>query len=347
MGKGQKLRIVIITAIITILIAGVIAFFFFRYVDDRHKDVVSILYDRRVDAEVFSFSKDLEAGHVLTEDDITTIQYKEYFRASGMYLIMEGSYFTDTIKDSMHYHYIATTDRDGNIVDEHMIPFDGIDELVGRVIKINVTRFTPILDSLLIQEDVKSEDKELEVEELKEIFGLFQTEDGIYKVVLLPNGEMCFINENSAFGEYSKVSTGRYKIVDGEIYYSTNDFEKWFYGHGQESCLRIIDNNNLEYGLEESGSLKRYIRKMNSIVGNYYGDGSGISILEGGSFEFENDSGKYSGKYTEKNGVLSVTYERENDYLPKKFLVLDDSLIVYEVKQNAGVFYEGLKKHEN
>ena len=201
-------------------------------------------------------------------------------------------------------------------------------------------------ENLTTQEDVNiiSNEKD-ETKETKKsdsgFFGRFQSEDGVYKFVFLPNGEMCYINENSATGY--KVMPGTYYIEDNTIYYSTNRMMSWFGAGSQISIFRIVDNNTLEYGEEEYGSLRRYTRKQEKISGKYYSDDASITF-EGDSFKAEYDFGiPESGTFTINDRMLELKYT-SSDKENAKCLILDSDTIVLVTENNGETNYVAYMK---
>ena len=189
MGRRQT-KAAVFSAIITFVITALIAIIFMRNMDLKNKAAIAILQDRQANVEVFAFKRYIKADHILTADDISTIQFKDYYRAKGMFLSRKET--LPDKKEIVNYEkYVATSDRDGNVLYEQTVSYGGIGDLIGRVVKTNVSRNTPIVESLLYAEGEEKPAKDIRLQEINFVLlpSDLQKDDYIDIRIQYPTGE--------------------------------------------------------------------------------------------------------------------------------------------------------------
>ncbi|MBR3280385.1 MAG: hypothetical protein IKI57_00875 [Clostridia bacterium] len=203
MGR-RKAKTAIITFILTLLIVGAIAGFICWKLVSEKQMKIDELNLQKADGQVYAFSRDLKANTVITPDDITVIDIKSISKTSGMFLVATGNYIDDnglghslmTWKDSegnLHnyaIHYVASTDKYGNELKSFTDVL--IDEkIIGRMVKTNVAKNTPVLDSVLYVEDEEEPSKDIRIQEFNFLQIPSDVEEGDYIDVRItfPTGE--------------------------------------------------------------------------------------------------------------------------------------------------------------
>ena len=149
MRQKRTVRTIILTLIITLLLVGGVGFFFVNNIVKQKDARIVELEAQKADAKCYAFANDLREGSIITQYDLVPIDIKSISKTSGMYLTT-GKTWTDENGEIHQYatRYTSVVDADG-IIHESEIDVLLDQELVGRVVKSNVSKNTPILDSLL------------------------------------------------------------------------------------------------------------------------------------------------------------------------------------------------------
>lgn len=134
----QMKKKVIIAVLVTLILVAAVAFAIGYFVVNGKNQQIAELESKVVDTKCIAFSRDLKANTVITQSDLTEVDVKESYMASGTYVVENATEAK---------HYITFIDEDGNQKDgSEKIKRE---DLIGRVIKANVSKNTLLLDSLL------------------------------------------------------------------------------------------------------------------------------------------------------------------------------------------------------
>ena len=171
-------------------------------------------------------------------------------------------------------------------------------------------------------------------------YGMYTSADKVYKFVFLPNGEMCYINNNSS--NY-KVMPGTYYIKDNTLYYSTSQMIEWFEGGTQTSYFEIVDRNTLKY------NNTNYTRDIEEKLGGTYSTSDASLILNNnGSFELSSyGEENQKGNYVINNDILKLNNESEensDETFEITYLVLDKDTIVAQWQIDGKLYYRAYIK---
>ena len=162
MGR-RKAKTALITFIITFLIVGLAAgFVCFKLVSAKQAEIDE-LTKQKADAKCWAFARDIKAGTIITQNDIKLIDFKDIYKASGMYMEAKGAW-TDSNNVTHKYasRYINSKSLSGTDQKSNMLVIVDY-ELIGRKVKSNVSENTPVLDSLLYSKDgIDAKDVRLE-----------------------------------------------------------------------------------------------------------------------------------------------------------------------------------------
>jgi len=177
MGR-RKAKTAIITFILTLLIVGAIAgFVCWKLVTDKQTEI-DTLVKQKADGQVYAFARDLKANTVITPADITVIDIKSVAKTSGMYLVSNGNYTDDNgefhgntswvdskqVSHDYAIHYTAVTDKYG-VENKSFLDVLVDEDIIGRMVKSNVSKNTPILDSVMYAKDEDKPSKDIRVQE--------------------------------------------------------------------------------------------------------------------------------------------------------------------------------------
>lgn len=167
-------------------------------------------------------------------------------------------------------------------------------------------------------------------------YGVYTSVDKVYKFVFLPNGEMCYINNNSS--DY-KVMPGTYYIKDNKLYYSTSRMMELFGIGRQDSYFEIVDKNTLEYN--NTNYIRVTVKKLN---GTYSTDDSKLILDNNGNYELISYGEKnQKGKYVINNNILELNNESEeknDENFETTYLILDKDTIVAQWEIDGKLYYE-------
>lgn len=173
-----------------------------------------------------------------------------------------------------------------------------------------------------------------------DFYGVYISSDKIHKLVFLPNGEMCSINNDAS--EY-KVMPGTYYIEDDTLYYSTSQMLEWFEGRHYAFPFEIVDRNTLTY------NQTNYTRTIEeSLNGKYNSMDGSITFTDNGTFEINSTDGDFlKGNYVINNDLLELNYESEettSESLEITYLILDKDTIVAQWEIDGKLYYEAYIK---
>ena len=191
MGR-RKAKTALITFLITFLVVGLIAALICYKMVTTKQAQINQLLEERADVQCYAFSKDLLANTIITPDDITKIDYKSSSQTSGMYLVSGAGPWMDASGVPHEYatHYIKTVDSYGT---ENVSEMDVLvdDAIVGRMVKANVSKNTPVLDSNLYVRDEEQPAKDLRIQEFNfiQIPSDVNTGDFVDVRIQFPTGE--------------------------------------------------------------------------------------------------------------------------------------------------------------
>lgn len=142
----QMKKKIIIAIIVTLFLTAGIAFLISNSALKKKDEKIEQLQLRAADTTCIAFANDLEADSIITQDDLQEIDIKLTNIASGTYKVGEVDSDEDGVFGDL-VHYIEFVDENGETqVSE--LEFNKKD-LVGRVVKSNVSKNTLIMDSLL------------------------------------------------------------------------------------------------------------------------------------------------------------------------------------------------------
>lgn len=136
----QMKKKMIIAIIVTLLLTAGIAFAINHFIVKEKDERIAELETQVADTWCLGFAKDLKADSIITQDDLVAVEIKETTIASGSYQLKNK-------KDTKVTHRIFFTDSDGKKQDASYEMLK--EELIGRVIKANVSKNTLLSDSLL------------------------------------------------------------------------------------------------------------------------------------------------------------------------------------------------------
>lgn len=136
----QMRKKIIIAIIVTLLLTATVAFIASHLIIKGKDERIQELQAQAVDTKCLAFASDLEADSVITQADIIEVDIKLTSISSGTYKVINGN-------SASAMHYIAYEDENGNLQKSEITI--NREELVGRVIKSNVSKNTLIQDSLL------------------------------------------------------------------------------------------------------------------------------------------------------------------------------------------------------
>lgn len=139
----QMKKKMIIAIIITLLLTAGIAFAINHFIVKGKDEEIAKLQSQVADTWCLGFAKDLKADSIITQDDLIAVEVKATNLASGSYQLLSQDDINVT-------HKVFFTDAEGQLQDasEEMLKAN----LIGRVVKANVSQNTLILDSLLYPE---------------------------------------------------------------------------------------------------------------------------------------------------------------------------------------------------
>lgn len=171
-------------------------------------------------------------------------------------------------------------------------------------------------------------------------YGIYTSTDKVYKFVFLPNGEMCYINNNKS--DY-KVMPGTYYIKDNTLYYSTSRMIEWFEGSIQTSYFEIVDRNTLKY------NNTNYTRDAEEkLTGTYNTVDATLVLNNNGSFELSSyGEESQKGNYVINNDILKLNNESEENIdttFETIYLVLDKDTIVAQWEFEGELYYKAYIK---
>lgn len=139
----QMKKKMIIAIIVTLLLTAAIAFTINHFIVKGKDEEIAKLQSQVADTWCLGFAKDLKADSIITQDDLVAVEVKAT-------TISSGSYQLTSKNASKVKHRIFFTDEDGKVQDASYEMLK--EDLVGRVIKANVSKNTLIMDSLLYLE---------------------------------------------------------------------------------------------------------------------------------------------------------------------------------------------------
>lgn len=135
----QMKKKIIIAILVTLLLTAAVAFAIGSIMLKGKDETISDLRSQIVDTKCIAFASDLEADSIITQNDLVEIKMKLANLASGTYKV-EGGYIKHMI-----------TNEDGELIESDVIIDQDLtkEDLVGRVVKSNVSANTLVMDSLL------------------------------------------------------------------------------------------------------------------------------------------------------------------------------------------------------
>jgi len=136
----QMKKKIIIAIIVTLLLTATIAYVISHLVIKEKNEQIQMLQAQVVDTKCLAFANDLEADSIITQEDIIELDIKLANISSGTYKVINGN-STNAI------HYTAFVDENGN--EQKSEIRINREDLIGRVVKSNVSKNTLIQDSLL------------------------------------------------------------------------------------------------------------------------------------------------------------------------------------------------------
>ena len=140
----QMKKKIIIAIIVTLLLTAAVAFTVTHFIVKSKDEEIKTLQEQVVDTKCLAFANDLDAKSIITQSDLKEIDIKLTSISSGTYKVING----DTTNVM---HYISFVDEDGTTKTSNIKIKK--EDLVGRVVKTNVSQNTLLMDSLLFAED--------------------------------------------------------------------------------------------------------------------------------------------------------------------------------------------------
>lgn len=140
----QMKKKIIIAIIVTLLLTTAVAFLVTHFIVKSKNEEIKTLQEQVVDTKCLAFANDLDAKSIITQSDLKEIDIKLTNISSGTYKVIAGD-------KANVMHYISFVDENGNVKESNVKVSK--EDLVGRVVKANVTKNTLIMDSLLFAED--------------------------------------------------------------------------------------------------------------------------------------------------------------------------------------------------
>ncbi len=202
--RKRMIIAVLVTMILTLAVAGAIGYFI---ISNQNK-TIDELNSLAASSKALAFSKEIKANSIITPSDITEIAVKDTSYAAGGYYKSEGS--------SGFVHYIITKDDVGNNI-ENKISMKK-EDLYGRVVKGNVSKNTPILDSLLYapNEETSADER---IQEFNFIYipSDLVENDYIDVRIQFPTGEDYLVLVGKKIEKYSGNTTIFMKLTEDEI----------------------------------------------------------------------------------------------------------------------------------
>ncbi len=188
MGRKRTVKAVVITLILTLLIVGGVAFFLTKQVSDKKDLQIKELEEQISKIDAYAFSTDLKAGSVITPADVSLIKITQDSKTVGMYLAGNGGW-TDSEKVYHPYANYLTGVVNGSETTTEVL----LDEYVyGRSVKANVSKNTPVLESLLYARE-GADSKDMRLEEISDSYMTLPTDlqeaDYIDVRIQFPTGE--------------------------------------------------------------------------------------------------------------------------------------------------------------
>ncbi len=205
MGRKRTVKAVLITLILTLLIVGgVAAFLVYRVAGEKNK-TISDLRSQISKTKAYVFTRDLKAGSVITPKDIELTEITNTSKTSGMYLnskpnpdfgvdpkadeVIKAGTWKDS-KDVKHdyAYYYMNTKNEKEVYKKVLLD----EEVIGRSVKANVSKNTPVIEALLYAKD-GFDSKDVRLEELNEAYLQIPTDlyigDYIDVRIQFPTGE--------------------------------------------------------------------------------------------------------------------------------------------------------------
>jgi hypothetical protein len=137
--RKKILIAIFVTLLLTLAIAGALGYFL---ISNKNR-TIDELRELSASSKALAFAKDMKANYEITPSDIIEIAVKDSSFAAGGYYKADGS--------SDFYHHIITKGDDGK--DKLTKIKAKKEDLYGRIIKVNASKNTPILDSILYAKD--------------------------------------------------------------------------------------------------------------------------------------------------------------------------------------------------
>ena len=188
MGRKRTVKAVVITLILTLLIVGGAAFFLMKQLSDKKDVRIKELEEQISKIDAYAFSADLKAGSVITPADVTLIKITQDSKTVGMYLAGNGGWTDSEGILHPYANYLTGVTANGEITTQVLL-----DEFVyGRSVKANVSKNTPVIESLLYAKE-GADAKDTRLEELSDSYMTFPTDlqeaDYIDVRLQFPTGE--------------------------------------------------------------------------------------------------------------------------------------------------------------
>jgi len=175
----QMKKKIIIAILITLLLTAGIAFLISNNVIKGKDEEIAQLKEQVADTKCLAFAKDLTADSIITQDDITQVSVKTTSLSSGCY-----EYSNNTT--AKHYLVIENDDGTKETSRTEML----IENLVGRVVKANVSANTLIIDSLLYPEGAEpTKDERIQEFNFLKLPSDLVTNDYVDIRIRFPHGE--------------------------------------------------------------------------------------------------------------------------------------------------------------
>lgn len=174
----QMRKKIIIAIIVTLLLTAAVAFTISHFAIKSKDERISELEAQAVDTKCLGFTKDLEADSIITQEDLKEVDIKFVSISSGTYIVEK-----DTI-----VHYTTFVDKEGKTRESRIRMKK--EDLVGRVVKANVSKNTLLLDSLLYNEgEEPTKDERIQEFNFIQLPSDLNTNDYIDIRIQFPTGE--------------------------------------------------------------------------------------------------------------------------------------------------------------
>ena len=204
----QMRKKMIIAVIMTFIICAAIAFGVGYYIISGKNKTIADLNAKAASSFALAFSKDLTANSTIKPDDIIEISIKDSSFASG-------GYYKKTAGGKLQHYLITKNDVGASVTTTTDIKKE---ELYGRIVKDNVSKNTPILDSLLY-----APNEEPELDERLEEFNFIQIPSDVVDTdyvdvrITFPDGEDYSVLVGKKIEKYAGNTTIFMKLSEADI----------------------------------------------------------------------------------------------------------------------------------